>query len=274
MVTEDPRVRESVVRAVLREAAEIPFDKTPVHIGMEIHRIVRRIAGDLDPYSGIKSTYNEKSLHLYPHMKDLVEKDPDRLDAAIRIAAAGNMIDFGITSVKKEIELRRILDETMEMPFAVNDLEELKQMLKDGRRILYIADNAGEIVFDRVLIEEISDYRNRVTLVVRGHAVLNDATLRDAEQTGIVDSVRVIDNGSDAPGTILETCSRRFLEEYRESDLLISKGQGNYETLSDCGKSCCFILRAKCPVIADHFGVDVGCAIVKMVKEKSGFSCL
>lgn len=266
MSTKDPEVREAVVRAVLRKASEIPFDRTPVHIGMEIHRIVRTLVGDVDPYSDIKSIYNEKSLRLYPYMKDIVESSPDRLDTAIRIAAAGNMIDFGISSVKNQIELRRIIDESMEMPFAVNDLEELKHMLEDGHRILYIADNAGEIVFDRILIEEISDYRNRVTFVVKGHAVLNDATLNDAEQTGIVDAVRVIDNGSDAPGTILESCGERFLEEYSEADLLISKGQGNYETLSDCGKPRCFILRAKCPVIANHFGVDVGGTIVKIVK--------
>jgi len=266
MATKDPTLREKIIRAALKKASEIPLNKTPAHMGMEIHRIIRNLIGEVDPYSTIKSVYNKKALALYPEMKNLVTHASDRIETAVRIAIAGNVIDFGISPTNNEIELNKIIDETMRKPIAVNDLEELREALENEERILYIADNAGEIVFDRVFIEEIPRFSERVTFAVKGQAVLNDATLKDAEETDMTGIVRVIDNGSDAPGTILETCSKRFRNEFSQADLVISKGQGNYETLSDCGEKCCFLLKAKCPVIAGHFGIEVGDLIIKIAK--------
>jgi len=266
MASKDPCVRERIIRKALKKASEIPFDKTPAHMGMEIHRIIRNLIGDVDPYSSLKSAYNKKALDLYPYMKTRVENSKDRIEAAVRIAIAGNIIDFGISPTNNELELKTVIDQTMSKPFAINDLAMLKVSIERSQRILYIADNAGEVVYDRVFIEEIPDYRNRITLAVKGHAVINDATMKDAEETGITERIRVIDNGSDAPGTILETCKESFRREFSESDLIISKGQGNYESLSDCGKTCCYLLKAKCPVIAGHFSVGVGDIIVKFVK--------
>jgi uncharacterized protein with ATP-grasp and redox domains len=266
MATRDPRLRELIIRKALKKASEIPFDKTPAHMGMEIHRIIRNLIGDIDPYSSLKSLYNKKALDLYPYMKMCVEKSKDRIETAVRIAIAGNIIDFGISPTDNELKLKTIIDQTMTKPFSINDLGMLKASIERAQRILYIADNAGEVVFDRIFIEEIPDYRNRVTFAVKGHPVINDATMKDADETGITDTIRVIDNGSDAPGTILETCKESFQREFSESDLIISKGQGNYESLSDCGKTCCFLLKAKCPIIAGHFSVGVGDIIVKFMK--------
>jgi uncharacterized protein with ATP-grasp and redox domains len=129
--------------------------------------------------------------------------------------------------------------------------------------ILYIADNAGEIVFDRILVEEIQDFENRVVFVVKGGPILNDATMMDAREAGLTDIVRVIDNGCDAPGTILELCNDAFIEELNRADLIISKGQGNYETLSDIPRNVFFLLKAKCPVIAGDLSVHVGDLILQ-----------
>jgi len=263
MVTDDPVLREKIIRAALRKASEVPFDKTPTHMGMEIHRIIRKLVGDIDPYFELKDIYNRKALELYPYMKKLVDKSPNRLETSVRLAIAGNIIDFGISHSNNEIKLKKIITETMKKPFAVNDLSELINALEDAHHILYIADNAGEIVFDRVFVEEIPDHRVRVTFAVKGHHVLNDATMKDALDTGLTDVVRVIDNGSDAPGTILETCSKQFQDTFKTADLVIAKGQGNYETLSNSGGKCFFLLKAKCSVIARHFGVEVGNIIVK-----------
>ena len=263
MATDDPALREKIVREALKVASTTPFDKTPPHIGMEIHRIIRRIVGNTDPYKELKEKYNKKAMSLYPYMKEIVEKSENRLDTAVRIAIAGNIIDFGISATENKIHLNKIIEETLKSPFAVYNFDQFEKDIKTADNILYIADNAGEIVFDRVLIEEIPDYRKKVTLVVRGHPVINDATMEDAEQCGLTKLVRVINNGSDAPGTILETCSEEFRHELKIADLIIAKGQGNYETLSEIDKNIYFLLKAKCNVLANDLNVNVGDIILK-----------
>ena len=129
----------------------------------------------------------------------------------------------------------------------------------NAQDILYLADNAGEIVFDRLLIEQLP--MQKITVVVKGFPIINDATMEDAVAAGLTEIVSVIDNGSDAPGTILEICSDAFVSRFEQADLIITKGQGNYETLSDIDKNIYFILKAKCPVIAS----DLGCPIGQMV---------
>jgi len=156
-----------------------------------------------------------------------------------------------------------LINETLNQPFAINNLPEFKKALERSRRILYLTDNAGEIVFDRILIEELPDYRDRVIVAVKSEPVINDATMEDAEQAGLTDIVRVIENGSDAPGTILEECSEEFLEIFYNSDMIIAKGQGNYESLSENDHRVFFLLKAKCSVISRHLRVRIGDIIVK-----------
>jgi uncharacterized protein with ATP-grasp and redox domains len=135
-------------------------------------------------------------------------------------------------------------------------VEQLRSDAECAQNILYLVDNAGEIAFDRLLIEQLPT--EKITVVVKGKPVINDATMEDAEFVGLTDIVEVIDNGSDAPGTILETCSQNFRDRFEEADLVIAKGQGNYETLSDLDKNIFFILKAKCPVIARDIGCEIG----------------
>ena len=263
MSTDDPALREKIVREALKIASIIPFDKTPPHMGMEIHRIIRKTVGDIDPYKELKIKYNQKAMEIYPELKRLVQESKDKIEAASRIAIAGNIIDFGITGTKNEIDLMKTVKETLVQPFAINDIDSFKRDLETAGKIVYLADNAGEIVFDKVLIEEIPGYKERVTLAVKGHPVINDATFEDARQTGLTDMVKVIENGSDAPGTILDSCSPDFIEELEKADLVIAKGQGNYETLSESEYNVYFLLKAKCPVIARDLRVNVGDIILK-----------
>ncbi len=263
MSTEDPELREKIVREALKVASVIPFDKTPPHMGMEIHRIIRKTVGEIDPYKELKDKYNKKAMDIYQQLKEIVENSNDRIETAVRIAIAGNIIDFGITTTDSIIHLIDVVKETLNKPFAINNLNQFKKDLNKAGNILYLADNAGEIVFDRVLIEEIPNYQTRVTMAVKGHPVINDATIEDAKQTGLDKLVKIIENGSDAPGTILETCSKEFIEEIEKADLVISKGQGNYETLSESKYNVYFLLKAKCPVIAYDLGVNVGDIIIK-----------
>ena len=268
MATQDLELRQTIIRKALHALAELPYDKTPPHAGVVIHRIVKDMVGDIDPYLELKTTYNKKALALYDEMKETVARSFNKYETASRLAIAGNNIDFGIRSNSEHIDLHEAIYETLEKPLAINHLEQFITSLDHANLILYIADNAGEIVFDRVLVEEIPDYQNRVVFVVKGAPILNDATMTDAEEAGLTDIVRVIDNGCDAPGTIIELCNEPFIEELNRADLIISKGQGNYETLSDLPQNVFFLLKAKCPVIARDLGVQVGDLILESLAVK------
>ena len=194
---------------------------------------------------------------MYPYLKSRVEKSSDRLLTAIRIAGAGNIIDFGAYG---DFDLSREVGEVLEKDFAVFDYTKFKYGLDKTREILYIGDNAGECVFDRILIEEI---KKPVTYVVRNAPIINDATYADALQAGIDSVATIISSGTDAPGTILNTCTAEFKEMYHNSNFIISKGQGNYEALSNEMGPIFFLLKVKCQVIANDLGVDKGDIVLK-----------
>jgi uncharacterized protein with ATP-grasp and redox domains len=146
--------------------------------------------------------------------------------------------------------------------------EDFGKAVNESESILYLADNAGEIVFDRLLIEQMPT--EKVTVAVKGSPVINDATIEDAIHAGLPQIVDVIENGSDAPGTILENCSQAFRDHFAKADLVVAKGQGNYETLSDVNKNIFFILKAKCPVISRNIGCEVGEMILQKTKAFKG----
>jgi uncharacterized protein with ATP-grasp and redox domains len=141
------------------------------------------------------------------------------------------------------------------------DIQSLFQAVEASRSILYLGDNCGEIVFDRLFIEQLIP--ERVTYVVRAAPIINDVTLEDARYTAMTDRVRVIDNGSDAPGTLLTECSQEFQEAFASTDLIIAKGQGNYETLHASDRPIFFMLKVKCPVVARHIGHEIGSYVIK-----------
>jgi uncharacterized protein with ATP-grasp and redox domains len=270
MSTEDTELRRLIIKKALHSMADLPFDLTPPHAGMIIHRIVKNLLGDIDPYQELKTLYNQKALDLYDEMKKTVAGAADRLETASRLAIAGNNIDFGFRSNSDHIDLHGSIKEALQKPLVIDHTARFAESLKQAQHILYVSDNAGEVVFDRVLVEEIPDFEKRVVFVVKGEPILNDATMKDAEEAGLTDIVRVIDNGSDAPGTIIETCSDSFLAELNRSDLIISKGQGNYETLSEEPRNVFFLLKAKCHVIARDLGVQVGDLVLESLAVKRG----
>lgn len=254
-VTDDPAVHERVLRDVLKTAAEMNLSQSPPVIGQHIHRQLRELTGVDDPYEQVKDRFNRMALDLLPEWKEKIRRSSDPFVMALRLAIAGNVIDLGVNGGLTEDEVRRALAGAMEEPFHGN-MEEFRQVTEVAEDILYLADNAGEIVFDRLLVEQLPV--GCVTVAVRGRAVLNDATIVDAEAAGLNDVAEVIDNGSDAPGTILNDCSESFRQRFAKADMVIAKGQGNFETLSDSPANVFFLFKAKCPVIADHVGLPVG----------------
>ena len=263
MVADDPVVHEHVVRETLRLVAEMPFDRSPPWMGQQIHRLLREATGNPDPYREVKRRSNALALELYPTLKQRVRASADPFAAAVRMAIAGNVIDFGCRSRLDNNEVYQAIEDAMDpQALELDDgaVDDLRLAIEQAGDILYLADNAGEIVFDRLLIEEMPT--DRITFVMRGGPVINDATREDAEVAGLNSLVTVMDNGSDVPGTILESCSPSFRTRFEQCDLVIAKGQGNYETLGGEDHNTFFLFKAKCPVIARDVGREVGQMVV------------
>jgi uncharacterized protein with ATP-grasp and redox domains len=266
MASDDTEAHARVLRAVAEAVSKMDMDDTPPSMGQVIHRVVREATGVDDPYREVKDRFNALALSLYERLKSMVRESDDPFDTAVRLAVAGNIIDFGVRSDIDEESLELSISESLAWPLEDGALDALRRAVDSADDILYVGDNAGEIVFDRVMIEEMD--ADKVTFAVRGAPIINDATMRDAVEVGLADLVPIIENGSDAPGTILSDCSQEFRERFLRADLIIAKGQGNYETLSQAPGRIFFVLKVKCPVIARDIGCEVGAVIVR---ERAGF---
>lgn len=199
------------------------------------------------------------ALALLPGLRQTVETAADPLVMALRLALAGNVIDMGVSSSISSTDLQNAVDKAMTEPLA-GPLAAFQQALRSAHTIFYLADNAGEIVFDRLLIEQLG--AQRVTVAVRGAPVINDATREDATQAGLDNLVPVVDNGSDAPGTLLDDCSEAFRHRFDSADLIIAKGQGNFESLNTVPKNIFFLFKVKCSVVAAHVGLPQGAHVL------------
>ena len=263
MSTDDEALGERTLREVLSYLLHESWDKTTPEMGTNVHRIVKKITGNRDPYEKLKRQYNEMASNLYPKLKKVVESSEDSLLTAVKVAIAGNSIDFG---PRIKIDLGKEVQRVLNSELSISDIDEFKKSLRRVEEVLYLADNAGETFFDRILIEELMKMGINVTYVVKGAPILNDATLQDAEAAGITKIARVISTGTDCTGILLKECSREFLEEFRRSKMIISKGQGNYESLNDIkNKEIFFLLKVKCPIVARIISVEVGSTILKRV---------
>jgi uncharacterized protein with ATP-grasp and redox domains len=257
--TRDTDFQETILKAVLEDVERADTSQPPAYATTFLHRKIRNLLGK-DPFREIKSEYNQIALRLYPSLKKMVQESADPLWTSSRLAVAGNVIDFGIfTSVDIEGTIAR----AMHSSFAVDDYQSFKMSVSGAGEILYLLDNAGEIVFDRILIETLISLGLKVTAVAKGAAVINDCTVTDAAEAGLNEVCEVIDNGSDAVGTILEWTSRDFRERYSRFQFIISKGQGNFETLKDAEKTIFYLFQSKCEVVSKELGLSLGSMILK-----------
>ncbi len=238
---------------------DFSLGSSPPEMARMIHKVMERRFGNKDIYRTIKKESNRKALELYPRLKKKVSESTDKLLTAIEIAITGNVIDYAaMNALKIDEELDKLFtNEFSHINKTIFDYGHFKDDLMKAKHILYLADNAGEILFDRVLIEELSEDKE-VILAVRDKPVINDALIEDAIECGLDQRAKVMSSGVDAPGTVLKYCSKEFIEIYKNADLIISKGQGNYKALSQERENIYFLFRAKCPVIARHTGTEVG----------------
>jgi damage-control phosphatase, subfamily I len=255
-VSADESIHEAIIRRSCRIISEADTSQpSPYTIGM-IHRVVRQVTGQADPYKAARRICNDAGLAVYDQMKSEINKAASPLEMAIRMAIAANVIDFVVDPSAEKTNILETMDKALTSGEPLDGIGEFEEALHNAGKVLYLGDNAGEIVFDRLLIERLPV--DKICYVVRGGPVVNDVTEDDARTTGLADLVEIIDNGSDLPGTVISQCSPTFLKRFAEADLVISKGQGNYECLEDYNKKIFFLFSAKCGVIGDHLGCKMG----------------
>ncbi len=238
---------------------DVKYDFSIPEVSRELHVLLKQYSNNPDPYQKEKKQSNDLVIGMYPELKDIIFQSGNYFDTALRLSIAGNIIDFGISNT---FDLHSTIDKVLNSEFAIDDSLLLKQSLSEAKTVLYLADNCGEMVFDKLFIETIM--HPNLIYAVRGEPVINDVTLEDAKYVGMELVADVISNGYDAPSTLLDHCSSEFLEVFNRADVIISKGQGNLEgLLGNTTKDIYFLLMVKCEVIADVLGVKKGDFVVK-----------
>jgi len=261
LATDNETLQWEILKHVLERTLAFSKEESPAVMGREIHRLIRRISGNPDPYRTMKVEYNKKAKELIPQIRSLIDRSENKLVAALKIIATGNIIDFGPYGLA-QISLTEFIDRKLESDFKGNcSVHAFTESLCSAESILYVADNCGEIVFDSFFINQFL-YDKKLHLSVRGGVVLNDITREYLAGIHLGENVTIIDSGDDAPGLILDSCSRELRSVYESVDMVLLKGQGNYEGIGKAARKNVFsILVAKCPIIAR----DIGCEINDLV---------
>ncbi len=248
---------ETDIKRVLDKTAqfiqEMPMDYTPPKIGEHIYSYISEVTGNIDPYYEIKRKNIKKAFDLFDYFKKRMSGEKDSLKAAVMLSIAGNVIDLGVKGfINIEDEIIRILERFDEM----DDYSLFREKLEKSQTVLFLGDNSGEAVFDRFLLEHLKE--KKTFFAVRDIPVINDITEKEAEIIRLDEFADIISSGVKAPGTILSQVSDDFLDIFNNADIVISKGQGNYEALSCEKRDIFFLLIAKCPVIARDIGTKTG----------------
>jgi len=253
LVTSDLEKQKQVLDLVLAGLRDINLTNPPPKNSPIIYEAIAQVTGEADVYKQIKEKYNAAILKIYPQIITRINKSADPLFTALKFSIAGNIIDFG---AGREIDIN--IDETLnkleEVGLSYNDFDKFAPRLAKAKLLLYLADNAGEIVFDKAFLKIIKDYYPdlKIYLAVRGFPIINDVTTEDALAVKIDDFAEIISNGTKYPGTIIEECHPRLQQTYQQADLIISKGQGNFETLYETKRENLFYaFMIKCDCVAE-----------------------
>ncbi|RAP51414.1 MAG: hypothetical protein BZ137_09940 [Methanosphaera sp. rholeuAM130] len=262
--TESDEIRMKATLKVL-EFLDENFEKdvNSNRLGTDLHHLIMRETGNDDPYKNLREEGNEIALKLKPIAEDIIEDNPS-FENYVKIAVAGNIIDFGALDENTDIE-QLIREKIIEEP-VINDINILENDLKNAENILYLADNGGEIVFDKLLIKKIKeDYDLNIILALKDGPILNDALLEDAKDLNIDEYATLMTTGSRSVGVVNDYISDKLHALLDEVDLIISKGMGNYEGLTEMHikSPVYFLLTAKCNAIAKEIGVENGNKIVQ-----------
>lgn len=260
----DEDTLRKVAAGVVKELDRVwDNDLSPPAVSTPLYHLTARMCGVEDPFLAMKVRYTREALKLLPKLQSLVREASDPFDTAVRISIAGNIIDFGTGAYGGDFDLEDTLARFLEKPYFTDDISEMRQRVSEAQTVLYIGDNAGETVFDRPLLKILAGAD--VTYAAKEGAIINDATVSDAALAGIHLHARLISNGSSTPGTILDECSSEFREFFAGADMIIAKGQGNFETLTELPPDgrIFMLFTVKCPVAEQYLGASMGDMVVK-----------
>lgn len=252
IATDQKEIHNKIMKETINLLSGYDKYKNSPQLAKDIHNLVKYETGNPDPYQQIKNRDLQAAKNLYPFLKDFLQRNENSLYWALKVAAVGNNLDAAVYS---NPELEKCISKELEKEFTICDLDFFTKKLQQAKNILIIGDNTGETIFDRVMLESFPDAA--ITYGVRGESIINDVTEKEAIDSGLNSVARVISTGCGSPGTILADCSPEFIDIYERSDVIISKGQGNFEALSGEKGNLFFLLKAKCPAIAGAFHVKI-----------------
>ena len=270
--TNDRSLQFKAMSALLQFLAE-EFKPTanPAYLGTKRDRLIRKITGNPDPYAKRKQISNQKALEILPLAKNLVSNEPStesKFRKACLCSIVGNIMEFDIPDNPfKFTDLKKLIQQA-EKDLVIDEIPQIFNKTKKAKRILYLTDNAGEIAFDTLLVQELKKLGSRVTVAVKGGPILNDATMEDAKYVGMHEVAdEIITTGTDAVGLVLNECSEEFLKVYNSADFVVAKGMGYAETLTELQLPVphALLLRTKCSTVANFFKISMGKNVAKLM---------
>jgi damage-control phosphatase, subfamily I len=256
------------IREILDKTSEyvktLNLDQTPADACNYVYKITKEITGKNDPYKEEKDKYNQICLEMLPAIEKKIYESDEPIHAAIKASIFGNLIDLGIGL---KFDLEKDSETIFKKELAADDYKMFMKEISKGRKnILFLGDNAGEIVFDKPLVQILSKDHNLI-YVIKSGPIINDSTMDDAKAVGMTKIVEVIETGSDGIGVKWDSVSEEFFKKYNEADIIMSKGQGNFETMDKKKGNIYFMLRAKCESVAKELGVNFGEIVFKNQKN-------
>jgi len=267
--TDDVDVQTKVLESSMRLLLDRGLDSDPPWIGTLIHGELRATVDDPDPYYKEKKRFNRLALEHWDDFKRWISEAVDPFETTVRLAIAGNSIDFALGAIDEK-KINAAIRKAINQPLN-GSIQELRAVIENAETILYLTDNAGEIVYDKLLVETLisDEFNKKVTVATRGKPILNDALREDAEEVGMTELVPVIDNGSDGLGVLFSLTSQEFNDVFANADLVIAKGLANYETLGESKgpifpKKIAYLFKAKCPFMARYSGTTLGDLVVRI----------
>ncbi len=252
--TGDAELHRLIINETGKLISSLDLSLSPPENAVFVYNKIAEMTGVVDPFKQLKMESNSFATGLRDQIRKRITNAENSLYTAVRYAIAGNIIDYG---TQHTFDAMHVLSKCVEEYLLIDDFEMLNQQVNGAEElnILYLADNCGEIIFDALLVEQLQKLGHKVTLVVRGGEILNDVTMNDAVRLGIKDLCMVMSSGTSCPGTSLKSCSDELQKAFTQADLIISKGQGNFETLSEVERPIYFLLTVKCSVVARHIAV-------------------
>lgn len=260
----DERLSAELTGTVGSMVRELPLTQSPPEAAVPLYAKMAELARKEDLYDEVKAHSSEKAGAFLPELREAIERSDEKLLTAVKIAVAGNVIDL---AAEVSFDLHEEVEKIFETAFALNDFDRLKSSLEKAESLLYIGDNVGEHLFDYLCIETLRELYPQLEIyyMVRGCAIINDVTMKEAREAGFDVLCHLVDSGVDTPGFVYERANEESRRLFDEADLVIAKGMGNYECMSPQRRpDICFLLKVKCNVVADSIGQDVGDIVCKM----------